>query len=570
MKTHKLIQKLTKLIMILMCSLLLLNAVVPVSLCLPDNQVNQYIADKEKKLEQEIISNLDEAQKSKINETSLQEYKDEIYSPSVEDKPSAMVNETGYKEWYQKMLDNYLKYYQPFVETGGENGGKYEEYDASNQSYDAKIAQTQKKKYYDDKIDAYKKYVEEKKKKELEQTEEGKKMTEEEKQQKIENEAQEALGQVEGPYTELTEEEKQRAEELLKTERHPWWETIFKDIFEKIFRGLVDFVCSMGDAVINTIQGLMLPGSPKAVAYRRNTGQLKKILDERGDDAFIYCFVEKSGDNYIGVRESKVPVPLIYYSPAAIFSNKIPALDINFINSKNQVKNPFVVDDDGNISQERMEETKILLKSTESVQDLTQRQNDEIDQQIQELADNPTGGNSAAILQEIVSKWYVALRDIAIAGLLIVLVYIGIRILLSASAEEKSRYKNMIQAWVMGIVLIVTIHYIMAILLALVNYLIGFIGTHISINGDMLMNKVRTQVSHYSRTEEFSKQLGFGVIYLVLIWYVIIFTWQYMKRVIFTAFLTIIAPLVGLTYPLDKIKDNKSQAFNMWIREYIY
>ena len=153
MKTHKLIQKLTKLIMILMCSLLLLNAVVPVSLCLPDNQVNQYIADKEKQLEQEIISNLDEAQKSKINETSLQEYKDEIYSPSVEDKPSAMINETGYKEWYQKMLDNYIKYYQPFVETGGENGGKYEEYDASNQSYDAKIAQTQKKKYYDDKID---------------------------------------------------------------------------------------------------------------------------------------------------------------------------------------------------------------------------------------------------------------------------------------------------------------------------------------------------------------------------------------------------------------------------------
>ena len=31
-----------------------------------------------------------------------------------------------------------------------------------------------------------------------------------------------------------------------------------------------------------------------------------------------------------------------------------------------------------------------------------------------------------------------------------------------------------------------------------------------------------------------------------------------------------IAPLITLTYPLDKISDGKAQAFNMWIREYIF
>lgn len=36
------------------------------------------------------------------------------------------------------------------------------------------------------------------------------------------------------------------------------------------------------------------------------------------------------------------------------------------------------------------------------------------------------------------------------------------------------------------------------------------------------------------------------------------------------AFLTIIAPLVAITYPIDKISDGKAQAFNMWLREYIF
>lgn len=36
------------------------------------------------------------------------------------------------------------------------------------------------------------------------------------------------------------------------------------------------------------------------------------------------------------------------------------------------------------------------------------------------------------------------------------------------------------------------------------------------------------------------------------------------------AFLTMIAPLIALTYPLDKVKDGKAQAFNYWVREYIF
>ena len=36
------------------------------------------------------------------------------------------------------------------------------------------------------------------------------------------------------------------------------------------------------------------------------------------------------------------------------------------------------------------------------------------------------------------------------------------------------------------------------------------------------------------------------------------------------AFLTMIAPLVALTYPIDKITDGKAQAFDAWLKEYIF
>lgn len=36
------------------------------------------------------------------------------------------------------------------------------------------------------------------------------------------------------------------------------------------------------------------------------------------------------------------------------------------------------------------------------------------------------------------------------------------------------------------------------------------------------------------------------------------------------AFLTLIAPLVALSYPIDKVGDGKSQAFDMWLKEYTY
>ena len=98
---------------------------------------------------------------------------------------------------------------------------------------------------------------------------------------------------------------------------------------------------------------------------------------------------------------------------AVIFSNKIPLLDVNLIKPHNY--------------------------SSEGVNQ-----------------------SSASILQPIVSSWYNALRTIATVGFMLVLVYIGIRIIISSTAADKSKYKQMLKDWLIGLCLLYTMHFIMA------------------------------------------------------------------------------------------------------------
>lgn len=71
-----------------------------------------------------------------------------------------------------------------------------------------------------------------------------------------------------------------------------------------------------------------------------------------------------------------------------------------------------------------------------------------------------------------------------------------------------------------------------------------------------------------AQAEAWQDAVAYTIIYLALIIYTCIFTFIYFKRFLYTAFLTMIAPLVAVTYPIDKAGDKKAQAFNLWFKEY--
>ena len=71
-------------------------------------------------------------------------------------------------------------------------------------------------------------------------------------------------------------------------------------------------------------------------------------------------------------------------------------------------------------------------------------------------------GSTSKALQKTISSWYVILRDISLVALLSILVYIGIRILISSASSDKAKYKQMLLDWVVAICLLFVMQYIMS------------------------------------------------------------------------------------------------------------
>ena len=83
-----------------------------------------------------------------------------------------------------------------------------------------------------------------------------------------------------------------------------------------------------------------------------------------------------------------------------------------------------------------------------------------------ELTYNTT--NAAAIMRPVIANVYKATRNLAIIVMMLVLLYIGIRIILaSTSAGEKAKYKNLLIDWLVGFCLLFIMHYIMS---AIMNF----------------------------------------------------------------------------------------------------
>ncbi len=216
------------------------------------------------------------------------------------------------------------------------------------------------------------------------------------------------------------------------------------------------------------------------------------------------------------------PVVLVKYSVAAIVSNNIPAFDINFFSPD--------------------------VQSTEE--------------------ENADIESTAVILQPIIQKWYVALRNVAIVALLSILVYIGIKIMLSSTANEKAKYKNKIINWVVALCILFSLHYIMSATLYIIDLICNSISANV-LDGeyDQLIYAIRYGTEMSGSTME---NLAYTIMYATIVIYTLFFTFTYLKRTIYIAFLTMFAPLIAVTYPIDKENDGKAQAFDFWIKEYFF
>lgn len=253
-------------------------------------------------------------------------------------------------------------------------------------------------------------------------------------------------------------------------------------------------------------------------------------------------------EEYIKTATGKYGIPNIKLTPAEIFAGNVSALDANF----------FKTEGDHN----------------------------------QEL-----GGSEKSIVEQLrdtVATWYVALRNIAIVGLLSALLYIGIRIVISSSAGDKAKYKQFFVDWVVALCLIFFLHYIMAFTMTMSETVTDVLAGDRTNQGRIKEVNIRltetdgtttfkdagTEVCFSSNFTGVARmkadyqggtlKIGYSILYIALTVYTVYFAFVYLKRLLMLAFFTMIAPLVALTYPLDKIRDGKAQAFNYWFKEYMF
>ena len=209
-------------------------------------------------------------------------------------------------------------------------------------------------------------------------------------------------------------------------------------------------------------------------------------------------------DNAVPNTDDKIKSYYIRYSPGIIFSGTVPGLKVNFINaSKDEddkqkyenIQTKYVHPDNGkenegkeyNYEEDINEygynednqqsfyvgifefQVRIWINEETDKKYIAVHRIDNSEEYLKEHAGNlnsphmpdeakhnlvvyevkeehnkpPVEKTSSALtLQYTVATWYKALRAIALVGLLSVLVYVGIRILISSTGQEKAKYKK--------------------------------------------------------------------------------------------------------------------------------
>ena len=171
--------------------------------------------------------------------------------------------------------------------------------------------------------------------------------------------------------------------------------------------------------------------------------------------------------------------------------------------------------------------------------------------------EDDTGTHASTVnkIREKVAVWYVSIRNIAIIAMAIIIVYIGIRMAISVVADERAKYKKMLNGWVIGLLLLIVLHYLVIFGFMLINAFTGIIANTLDATGGIqaeenLMQGVFANIwggISMDESRSVSHPMYYAVIYIFLTYYNIKFFILYFGRMIRIYYYIIISPLVCMT-----------------------
>lgn len=194
-----------------------------------------------------------------------------------------------------------------------------------------------------------------------------------------------------------------------------------------------------------------------------------------------------------------------------------------------------------------------------------------------------TSSSLMDIVREMIAKWYFIFRYFSIALMLVALIILGIKMAITSIAEKKAKYKRMLVDWLIGFIIIFTIHYFMIFVLTVNEKLLSIIQ---DISGNIATRWVTAEEANLGlnpstqglyemvRTRAYELRFTLGtsgmIMYMVLVYYTVKFAIIYFKRFFTVLILTIMAPIMGLMYAFNKILSGKAITLKKWASEYTF
>ncbi|MCI8964746.1 MAG: hypothetical protein HFJ43_00010 [Clostridia bacterium] len=301
------------------------------------------------------------------------------------------------------------------------------------------------------------------------------------------------------------------------------------------------------DGIVNAVTGIEnTKESEEDDENNEEEEKLEDIGDEQNSEEYIGTGVQEVasvGSSTKITTSSKANVTV-----ENIVFNRVPILDINFFNFETALT---VKRNEGNIFR-----PGTLIGNAGKGVEVVEAQIDK--------------NGIIYILKTAIAMWYYTFRVMAIAVMLIILIYLGIRMAFSTIADGKTVYKEMIIGWVTGLILLFVMHYIIYAAIIVNEGLVKIIaGTQVNLGGDeiSLYETVR------SKAYEIKASTGWSgtIMYMVLVYYSVRFLLIYLKRYFTVALLAILSPLVALMYAFEKInkKGKKAAIYSMWLKDLI-
>lgn len=198
-------------------------------------------------------------------------------------------------------------------------------------------------------------------------------------------------------------------------------------------------------------------------------------------------------------------------------------------------------------------------------------------------------------LKDSLTDVYSFFRSIAIVAYMIIVAYMGVRILLSSTARQGARHKELLTYLVQGIMILFLFPYVIRYTIDVNNAFVSYIyrnkneemalgsNYNVSISGgnedlgglDEASKAVENQLlegqDYMSKMFQIAWSRGWlvhAICCAVMVKQLLGFIIIYFKRLLTILFLIAIFPLVSISYAIDKIGDGKSQAFNNWYKEF--